>query len=129
MSRAALEFIGQSGMGYSFDPLIPGSPVTNGVGRALKEFLYVKFHGQSMQPSLIILRPVQSCDVCSELVAHVYAISAKAGFSKVAPTARRSHYHFCAGPSSGPTSRDRSHDAQHISESLGEPKGDHQARR
>lgn len=41
MGRAALEFIGQAGMGSSFDPLTPGSDATNVVGKALKEFLCV----------------------------------------------------------------------------------------
>lgn len=36
IGRAALELVGQGGMGYSFDPLIPGRHSPHAVGEALK---------------------------------------------------------------------------------------------
>lgn len=39
MSRAALELIGQAGLGYSFDPLV--EDMKNEFGDALKRLMYV----------------------------------------------------------------------------------------
>ena len=36
ITRAALEFIAQGGMGHSFDPLLPDVPTPNAMGEALK---------------------------------------------------------------------------------------------
>lgn len=36
VSRTAMEFIGQGGMGHSFDALLPGAQVPNALGEAMK---------------------------------------------------------------------------------------------
>ena len=36
LTRAALEFIAQGGMGHSFDPLLPDVVTPNAMGEALK---------------------------------------------------------------------------------------------
>lgn len=40
MSRTALELIGQSGLGYSFDSLTEGAPI-HPYTKSVKEFMYV----------------------------------------------------------------------------------------
>ena len=44
MTRTALELIGQSGLGYSFDPLTDDG-VPHPYGKAAKSFAYVYFPG------------------------------------------------------------------------------------
>ncbi|PCH40495.1 cytochrome P450 [Wolfiporia cocos MD-104 SS10] len=44
MGRAALELIGQGGLGYSFDPLVGDADTTDGYGAALKALLLTRLH-------------------------------------------------------------------------------------
>jgi hypothetical protein len=42
LNRTSLEMIGRTGIGYSFDPMIPGQDVTDKYAETLKELLCVR---------------------------------------------------------------------------------------
>ncbi|TCD69776.1 cytochrome P450-dit2 [Steccherinum ochraceum] len=100
MGRAALELVGQGGLGYSFDPLTESVP--NDFGDALKAFLpltfsfgpfrffthYAKYFGSpTFRRKLIDYLPIKRLHRVAEVVDQIYFMSKKIFDSKKAALA------------------------------------------
>lgn len=77
MSRAALEFIAQAGMGTTFDPLIPQTTATNSMVKAVKEVMYGHVLSGTLDIALILCS--QTGHVCSYSLADVRSANREAG--------------------------------------------------